>query len=80
MPGYFRFLTLVAFHTFSSENVTATVLEVGIGGRYDCTNVVPEPRVCAITSIGHDHMSLLGNTLPLIAHNKAGIIKVIFCF
>lgn len=55
--------------------VEVAVIEVGIGGRYDATNVVDCPSVCAITSIGYDHEKILGNTLELIAHNKAGIMK-----
>jgi folylpolyglutamate synthase len=51
------------------------ILEVGMGGRLDSTNVVPSPIVCGIASIGFDHMEVLGDTLPLIAREKAGIIK-----
>ncbi|OWT41014.1 folylpolyglutamate synthase [Cryptococcus neoformans Bt1] len=74
-PVYFRLLTLLAFHTFLSLGVSATVLEVGIGGLYDSTNIVPKPVVTGITSLGLDHTALLGNTIEEIAQNKAGIYK-----
>ncbi|KAK0561976.1 Folylpolyglutamate synthetase [Tilletia horrida] len=74
-PIYFRFLTLVAFHTFLSLNVDTTILEVGIGGMYDSTNIVPQPVVCGITALGLDHTAMLGNTIELIAAQKAGIYK-----
>lgn len=51
------------------------VLECGMGGRLDATNVIEKPEVCAIASIGFDHMEVLGSTLDLIAGEKAGIIK-----
>ena len=51
------------------------MLEVGLGGRLDATNVVREPYVCGITSLGYDHMEILGHTLPEIAAEKAGILK-----
>lgn len=51
------------------------VLECGMGGRLDATNVIEKPEVCAITSIGFDHMEILGTTLEAIASEKAGIIK-----
>ncbi len=51
------------------------VLEVGIGGRLDATNIIPHPVVCGISSLGFDHMELLGNTLGLIAREKGGILK-----
>lgn len=76
MPGYFRFLTLVAFHAFLALKVNATVLEVGVGGTYDSTNVVPKPIVTGITALGIDHVSVLGPTLKDIAWQKAGIFKV----
>ncbi|WWD17944.1 hypothetical protein CI109_102389 [Kwoniella shandongensis] len=74
-PIYFRLLTLLAFHTFLSLGVSATVLEVGIGGTYDSTNIVPRPVVTGITSLGLDHTAVLGNTIEEIATNKAGIYK-----
>lgn len=74
-PVYFRFLTLMAFHTYLSEGVDAAVIECGIGGRYDSTNVILQPGVTGITSLGIDHVGVLGSTLPEIAGHKAGIIK-----
>ncbi|KAI0722909.1 FolC bifunctional protein [Earliella scabrosa] len=75
MPGYFRFVTLLAFHTFLELKVDATVLEVGVGGRYDSTNIVPKPVVTGITALGIDHVAVLGKTLQDIAWQKAGIFK-----
>ena len=75
MPIYFRLLTLLAFHVFHKEQVDVAVIEVGIGGRTDCTNIVNKPIVTGITSIGYDHMNLLGNTLQEIAFEKSGIFK-----
>ncbi|XP_054164338.1 folylpolyglutamate synthase, mitochondrial-like isoform X2 [Oppia nitens] len=75
MPPYFNFLTVMAFHVFLHENIDATVLEVGIGGQFDCTNVVPEPIVTGVTSLGLDHCQLLGNTIDQIAWHKSGIFK-----
>lgn len=74
-PVYFRFLTLMAFHTFKAENVDAAIIECGIGGAYDSTNIIPSPAVTAITSLGIDHVGVLGSTLPEIAWHKAGIMK-----
>ncbi|KIK67984.1 hypothetical protein GYMLUDRAFT_36792 [Collybiopsis luxurians FD-317 M1] len=75
MPGYFRFVTLMAFHTFLSLGVDATVLEVGVGGTYDSTNIVPKPVVTGITALGIDHVGVLGKTLKEIAWQKGGIYK-----
>lgn len=75
MPGYFRFMTLLAFHTFLKMKVDATVLEVGVGGAYDSTNIVPKPVVTGITALGIDHVSVLGKTLKEIAWQKGGIFK-----
>ncbi|CAG8089905.1 unnamed protein product [Penicillium salamii] len=74
-PQYFRYLTLMAFHTYLSEGVDAAVIECGIGGQYDCTNVIPQPKVTAITSLGIDHTAMLGTTIEQIAWHKGGIIK-----
>ena len=76
LPMYFRMITLVAFHAFMQLKVDATILEVGIGGTYDCTNVVPKPIVTGVTALGIDHVSVLGNTLQEIASHKGGIYKV----
>lgn len=76
MPSYFRFLTLMAFHVFLEENVDVAIMEVGIGGYNDPTNLVPTPYVCGITNLGYDHMNVLGTSLTDIAWHKAGIFKV----
>ncbi|CAL1374599.1 unnamed protein product [Linum trigynum] len=75
MPPLFRFLTLLAFKIFSAEQVDVAILEVGLGGRFDATNVVQKPVVCGIASLGYDHMEILGDTLGKIAGEKAGILK-----
>ena len=67
-------MTALAFQYFAENGVEWAVLEVGLGGRLDATNVV-HPAVCAITSLSYDHVELLGHTLSLIAFEKAGIIK-----
>ncbi len=70
----FEVTTALAFDYFKSRGADFQVIEVGMGGRLDATNVV-QPEVCVITSISYDHMKVLGNTLPQIAVEKAGIIK-----
>ncbi|XP_070374806.1 folylpolyglutamate synthase, mitochondrial isoform X1 [Equus asinus] len=75
MPAYFRFLTLMAFHIFLQEKVDLAVVEVGIGGAYDCTNIIRKPVVCGVSSLGLDHTSLLGDTVEKIAWQKGGIFK-----
>ncbi|PIA54584.1 hypothetical protein AQUCO_00900862v1 [Aquilegia coerulea] len=75
MPSYFRFLALLAFKIFAAEQVDVAILEVGLGGKFDATNVVEAPIVCGISSLGFDHMEILGNTLGEIAAEKAGIFK-----
>ncbi|KAJ1699952.1 hypothetical protein LUZ63_008464 [Rhynchospora breviuscula] len=75
MPTYFRFLALLAFKIFTAEKVDVAVLEVGLGEKYDATNVVEAPIVCGISSLGYDHMDILGSTLNEIAGAKAGIFK-----
>ncbi|CAI5494461.1 unnamed protein product [Closterium sp. Naga37s-1] len=75
MPAYFRFLTLLALRIFTHTQVDVAILEVGVGGRYDGTNIVKCPAVCGVSSLGFDHMEVLGNTLALIADQKAGIFK-----
>jgi dihydrofolate synthase/folylpolyglutamate synthase len=74
-PTYFEALNLVAYQYFKRENVDITVFETGLGGRLDSTNVVRQPNLTVITTIGMDHMHHLGNTLAAIAAEKAGIIK-----
>lgn len=75
MPPLFQFLTVLAFKIFLREQVDVAVIEVGLGGEKDSTNVIKEPVVCGITSLGMDHMEVLGNTLSDIAFHKAGIFK-----
>jgi len=70
----FEITTALAFMAFAKYGVNAAVFEVGLGGRLDATNVVT-PKVSVITSLSYDHMAVLGNTLALIAGEKAGIIK-----
>ncbi len=71
----FEVITAVAFLLFADTPADLCVLEVGLGGRLDATNVIPRPAAGAITSISIDHRDWLGDTLPLIAAEKAGIIK-----
>lgn len=73
-PTYFEIMTAMALVYFAGQKVDAVVLEVGLGGRLDSTNIV-QPTVTAITSISFDHTRQLGNTLAAIAGEKAGIIK-----
>jgi dihydrofolate synthase/folylpolyglutamate synthase len=73
-PSFFEFMTGAAFLHFARRQVDVAVVEVGLGGRFDATNIV-EPEVAVITSIGLDHCELLGDTLAQIAFEKAGIIK-----
>lgn len=75
MPAYFRFLTVLAFNVFLAENVDVVILEVGIGGEFDCTNIVRNTPIVGITSLGIDHTNLLGSTIEEIAWQKAGIMK-----
>jgi len=70
----FEIITLLAFMSFSRSGVDWAVLEVGLGGRLDATNVI-QSKACAITSLSYEHTDLLGHTLSLIAFEKAGIIK-----
>ena len=71
----FEVITAVAFHLFAETPADLCILEVGLGGRGDATNVIDRPTACAITSISLDHRDLLGDTLALIAGEKAGIMK-----
>jgi len=73
-PSFFEMTVGMAFWYFAKEKVDIAVIEVGMGGRLDSTNVVM-PEVSVITNISYDHMQFLGDTLPLIAAEKAGIIK-----
>ena len=71
----FELLTATAFEVFTREKVEVGVVEVGLGGRFDATNVLENPLVTVITKIGKDHQSILGNSLEEIAYQKAGIMK-----
>src|SRR6478735_5344012 len=73
-PTFFECATAIAFELFRSHGVSIAVLEVGLGGRLDATNVV-SPIAAAITSIDFDHQAQLGNTIESIAREKAGIVK-----
>ncbi|KAJ9565411.1 hypothetical protein OSB04_001377 [Centaurea solstitialis] len=75
MPPLFQFLTLLGLKIFVSEKVDVAIIEVGLGGKYDSTNVIQTPVVCGITSLGFDHTEILGDTLGKIALHKAGIFK-----
>lgn len=75
MPPLFQFLSLLAFKIFVCEKVDVAIIEVGLGGKKDSTNVIKEPVVCGIASLGMDHMETLGDTLVKIASHKAGIFK-----
>lgn len=74
-PAYFEFLFGMAMFLFEREKVTYIVLETGLGGRVDATNVFLKPLLTVLTSISYDHMEILGDTLEKIAEEKAGIIK-----
>ncbi|XP_033095989.1 folylpolyglutamate synthase, mitochondrial-like [Anneissia japonica] len=75
MPAYFRFLTIMAFQIFLQEKVDVAIIEVGLGGAYDCTNIIKNPVAVGITSLGLDHIRVLGDTIDKIAWQKAGICK-----
>ena len=73
-PSFFELTTAMAFNYFAEQNVDVAIIEVGLGGRLDCTNIIT-PELCIITNISPDHTQFLGNTLQEIASEKAGIIK-----
>lgn len=73
-PSFFEFLFLMALTVFEEEQLDYCIIETGMGGLYDATNVL-EPKLCILTSISMDHMEFLGNTLEEIAIQKAGIIQ-----
>lgn len=73
-PSFFELTTALAFKYFAEQHVDVAVIEVGLGGRLDCTNII-SPILSAITNISFDHTQFLGNTLAQIASEKAGIIK-----
>lgn len=72
---FFEVATVAAFLAFRDARVDLAVIEVGLGGRLDATNVIPPPRVAAITRVSYDHMEELGDSITKIATEKAGIIK-----
>ena len=73
-PSFFELTTAMAFTYFAMQQVDVAIVEVGLGGRLDCTNIIT-PDLCVITNISLDHVQFLGDTLPSIAAEKAGIIK-----
>lgn len=73
-PSFFELTTAMAFTCFAEQEVDVAIVEVGLGGRLDCTNII-SPDLCIITNISPDHTQFLGNTLQEIAAEKAGIIK-----
>ncbi|MCR5700590.1 MAG: bifunctional folylpolyglutamate synthase/dihydrofolate synthase [Lachnospiraceae bacterium] len=75
VPTAFEIETAVAFLYFVKENVDTVILEVGMGGREDATNVIKKPLCTVFSNIGMDHMQFLGDTLEKIAYEKAGIMK-----
>ncbi len=74
-PTEFELMTAAAMVWFKEQNCDIVVLEVGLGGRLDATNVIKAPEACVIMNIGLDHTAVLGNTVEQIAEEKAGIIK-----
>lgn len=74
-PSYFEIFLAIALIYFKKQKCEWVVLEVGLGGRYDATNVIEKPTITAITNIDYDHTELLGKTLKQIAYDKVGIIK-----
>lgn len=75
VPSYFKFLQIMAFYIFVREKIDVAIVEVGIGGEYDSTNIVRNTEVVGLTSLQLEHTQLLGDTLGEIAWQKAGIIK-----
>ncbi|KAK1044654.1 hypothetical protein LTR33_015284 [Friedmanniomyces endolithicus] len=74
-PVYFHYLTLMALHCYMQEKVGTAVIECGIGGEYDTTNILEKPLTTGVTSLGIDHVAMLGDTIESIAWHKAGIFK-----
>lgn len=73
--SFFEIMTAIAFRAFADEPADVVLLEVGLGGRLDCTNVISRPLACVINHVSLDHTDFLGNSLELIAAEKAGILK-----
>lgn len=74
-PTYFERLFFMGMYLFAKAGVAVTLLETGLGGRLDTTNVINNPVLCILTEIGLDHMAYLGDTIEKIAYEKAGIMK-----
>ena len=74
-PTEFEIVTAMAFYYYNEQKMDYVVLEVGLGGRYDSTNIIKNPLVSVIVSISLDHIGILGDTIGKIAYEKAGIIK-----
>jgi folylpolyglutamate synthase len=76
-PFFFRFMTIMAWHVFLTQGIKDVVMECGIGGEYDATNVLPAEAVSAavVTQLGVDHVAMLGDTVEKIAWHKAGVFK-----
>ena len=74
-PTFFELLFFISMVCFEKTNPEMIILETGLGGRLDATNIIEKPEICIITKIGYDHMEYLGDTLSKIAGEKAGIIK-----
>ena len=74
LPSFFEFTTIMAFEYFAQQKVDFAIIEVGLGGRLDSTNII-KPLVAAITNVQLDHQNILGDTIEEIAYEKAGIIK-----
>ena len=75
VPTLFEIVTGAAFHYFAEQNIDILILEVGLGGKYDATNIIPSPLLSLIMSISFDHTDFLGDSIEKIAEEKAGIIK-----
>lgn len=74
-PSYFEIFTTIAFIYFKKQKCDYVILEVGLGGRHDATNIIPAPKITVINKIDYDHTEILGKTLREIALEKAAIIK-----
>ncbi len=74
-PTEFELITAIGFEYFKRQNCDIVVLECGLGGKYDATNIIPAPVLSVITGVDFDHQNFLGNTIEQIASEKAGIIK-----
>ena len=74
-PTEFEIVTAIGFEYFKRQKCDFVVLEVGLGGRFDATNIISKSLISIITLIGYDHMEYLGNTIPEICYEKCGIIK-----